>query len=66
MVMSIRYYAIIKEIPDMVTDAQGIFAPEAGDLALVIVRAKKGTPGIITVTATAKGLAPAKTIIKTN
>jgi beta-galactosidase len=85
-----------------VTDAQGIFAPEASDLisfsisgpgeivatdngdaanlepfpatsrnafkglALVIVRSKKGTPGIITVTATAKGLAPAKTIIKTN
>ncbi|MFL5746861.1 MAG: beta-galactosidase GalB [Niastella sp.] len=35
-------------------------------LALVIVRAKKGTPGIITITATAKGLTPAKTIIKTN
>ncbi|OQP44519.1 beta-galactosidase [Niastella yeongjuensis] len=35
-------------------------------LALVIVRAKKGAPGVITVTATGKGLASAKTIIKTN
>ncbi|MBO9204420.1 MULTISPECIES: beta-galactosidase GalB [Niastella] len=35
-------------------------------LALVIVRAKKGMPGTITVTATAKGLTTAKTIIKTN
>jgi beta-galactosidase len=34
-------------------------------LALVIVRAKKGMPGTITVTATAKGLSSAKTIIKT-
>ena len=34
-------------------------------LALVIVQAKKGTPGTITVTATAKGLTSAKTIIKT-
>ena len=32
-------------------------------LALVIVRAKKGTPGIITVTAAAKGLAPATLVI---
>jgi beta-galactosidase len=35
-------------------------------LALVIVRAKKGMPGTITVTATAKGLASTKTIIKAN
>jgi beta-galactosidase len=35
-------------------------------LALVIVRARKGMPGTITITATAKGLASAKTIIKTN
>jgi len=35
-------------------------------LALVIVRAKKGATGTITVTATANGLEPAKTIIKTN
>jgi len=35
-------------------------------LALVIVRAKKGIPGTITVTATAQGLTPATTIIKTN
>jgi beta-galactosidase len=84
-----------------VTDAQGILAPEAGNLitfsitgpgeivatdngdaanlepfpskernafkglALVIVRAKNGSPGIITITANAKGLAPATTIIKT-
>jgi beta-galactosidase len=34
-------------------------------LALVIVRAKKGTPGTITVTASAKGLTSTKTIIKT-
>jgi beta-galactosidase len=34
-------------------------------LALVIVRAKKGTPGAITITASAKGLTSAKTIIKT-
>jgi hypothetical protein len=62
--LSIWYYGIIKcplfgvdgitFITLKVTDAQGIFAPEAGE------------PGIITVTATAKGLAPAKTILKTN
>jgi beta-galactosidase len=34
-------------------------------LALVIVRAKKGAPGTITVTASAKGLTSAKTSIKT-
>ena len=35
-------------------------------LALVIVRARKGAKGAITVTANANRLAPAKTIIKTN
>lgn len=35
-------------------------------LALVIVRAKKGSTGAITVTATAKGLISAKTIIRIN